>query len=109
MPLLMAVTGIIACWVSGCPGFGDSEVEGVFTTPPDNLTVTYEQHISKIDAYYCTYCHTVGTGRAPDNRPLSIFTESSGLAPLSIGRITNVGSPMPPATENNPVSDIDMA
>jgi hypothetical protein len=97
----------VAALLSGCPGFGDDEIQGVFSSPPTNLTVTYEQHISKIDGYYCTYCHTPGSGRAPATFPLNTFVDSSTFAGLSIGRIS--GSTMPPSSENNPVSDIDMA
>ena len=104
-----AMAALVATILVACPGFGDEEVEGVFVSSPENLTVTYEKHIARIDEHYCNYCHTPGSGRAPDNRPLHLYEHSSTFAPISLGRIQSTSAPMPPASENNPMSAIDQA
>ena len=106
--VLATIIGAALC-ASGCPGFGDQEVEGVFVTQPDNLVVTYDQHIEKLSDYYCSYCHTPGSGRAPDSRPLHVYDGVDQFAVLSVGRIRSVGNPMPPVAESNPMSEVDIA
>ncbi|MBH24834.1 MAG: hypothetical protein CMH57_10345 [Myxococcales bacterium] len=94
--------------LGGCPGLGDEELEGTLSEVPDSPT--YDEHVAAITAAYCNKCHS----DPPSNgAPGSVRTDicEGGAQMWSerfAARIGDLGRPMPPSSEVDRPSDIDI-
>jgi hypothetical protein len=103
----------LASWsLAACPGFGDNDVEGVFSEVP--AEVNYEEHVAPMMARYCNKCHgATPSNGAPGSFRLDVCDDSGGepgarsRAARHAARVASQDRPMPPASDSNPVGGVD--